>query len=214
MKPRVLLLYYSFTHQTRRVAEAMAESFHDCGCETVLCPIEFTDHRYPMQFPFKPFLRTILGWVVPQLLGRVGQVSVPQEIVEQHFELICIGSPTWWLKPAMPIVSFLNTNSARRLLDGRSFAVFVVCRALWRFNLSKVRKLASKQGGHFIRGAAFCFQGNQVQSMLSFINYLKTGADRERCWGVKLFKFGVPQDGLDKAKAFARELAETLDARA
>jgi flavodoxin len=33
MKPRVLVIYYSFTHQTRRVAETMAESFRADGCE-------------------------------------------------------------------------------------------------------------------------------------------------------------------------------------
>src|SRR5436190_24297111 len=48
--PRVLLLYYSYTEQSRRVAGVMAEAFRVRDCEVQLAAIEFTDARYANRF--------------------------------------------------------------------------------------------------------------------------------------------------------------------
>ena len=214
MKPRVLVLYYSFTHQTRRVAEAMAESFRAADCDAELCAIEFCDERYRIAFPFRPyFWPKLLRWFWPQLWGKTGAVRVPGQIVEGDYDLVCIGSPTWWLKPAMPVASFLKTEAAGRLLRGKRFAAFAVCRAIWWNNLRIVKKLARRQGGTFVDGAAFCFRGNQIQTALSFINYMQTETNRDRYCGIKIYEFGVPQDGLDRAKEFAERLAKDLGDR-
>lgn len=210
MKPRVLLLYYSLTHQTRRVAQSMAESFRERGCETDECAIEFVDEYYRIEFPLKPFLPKLLWWFWPQLCGRTGAVRVPPEILDREYDLVCIGSPTWWLKPAMPVASFLKSETAKKLLDGKRFAVFTVCRAIWWNNLRIVKKLATRQGATFVDGAAFCFRGNQLQTGLSFINYMQTQTNRERYCGIKIYEFGIPQEGLEKAKTFAGRLATNV----
>ena len=61
-KPSVLMVYYSYTHQTEKVMEMMAEVLRERGCETTLAPIEFTDPRYEKrfkQFPCRdPFSRS------------------------------------------------------------------------------------------------------------------------------------------------------------
>lgn len=206
MKPRVLLLYYSFTHQTRNVAQAMAEVFREQGCETTECPIEFVDEHYRIAFPMRPFWPKLLGWFVPQLLGKTGAVKIPDGILDREYDLICIGSPTWWLKPAMPITSFLRSDAARKLLNGKRFAAFAVCRKIWWNNLRLVKKMAKRNGGTFVDGAAFCFRGNQIQTALSFINYMQTETNRERSCGIRIYDFGVPPEGIEQAQAFAREL--------
>ena len=104
MKPRVLILYYSFTNQTEHVAEAMGDVFGQCGCEVRLCRIEFIDERYRMDRPFRPVIRRLLSWLLPQVLGKTGAIHVPEEITQGDYDLICLGSPTWWLNPAMPVV--------------------------------------------------------------------------------------------------------------
>ena len=139
-----------------------------------------------------------------------GKVRVPEAIVAGNYDLICIGSPSWWLHPAMPIVSFLRGEAAGRLLRGRPFAVFVVCRGAWANNLRIVRMLGERAGGTPVESEAFCFSGTTLQSALTFINYLQTGVNRDRYWGVRIHAFGVPQAGLTAAQAFARRLADRL----
>ncbi len=209
-KPRILILYYSFTHQTERVAQAMGEVFTELGCMVTLCNIEFTDQHYKIERPLRPVIVKLCRWLVPQVLGKTGSVHVPAEILNGDYDLICLGSPTWWLNPAMPIVSFLQSSSARGLLSGKRFAVFAVCRGLWRNNVRRVRKLAQQQGAIFVDSAAFCFQGNQLQSSLSFISYMQHDANLDRCYGIKIFPFGVPAEGIGRAKEFARKLNHGL----
>ena len=114
MKPRVLILYYSFTHQTRRVADAMAEVFDELGWEVERCNIEFIDERYRIELPFRPVIRNLLSWLPAQVLGKTCAVHVPEEVVAADYDLICLGSPTWWLNPAMPVVSFLKSSRSRQ----------------------------------------------------------------------------------------------------
>jgi hypothetical protein len=144
------------------------------------------------------------------MLGKTGEVRVPEEVLAGDYDLVCIGSPTWWLNPAMPIVSFLQTPDAKRVLDGKRFAVFTVCRKIWWNNMRRVKKMAKKQGGEFVDGAAFCFQGSDLQSALSFISFMKNDANLDRFWGFKIYPFGVPEEGISRAKDFARQLSGEL----
>ena len=209
-KPRVLILYYSFTEQTRRVADAMGEAFLQSGCEVEACKIEFIDERYRMESPFKPVMRKLMRWLLPQLLGKTGEIQVPQEVITGDYDLVCIGSPTWWQKPAMPVASFLKSPEADRLLDRRQFAVFVVCRKLWWNNLRCVKKLAKRRGGTYVDGASFCFKGSALRSVLSFISYHENGANLDRFWGFKIYEFGIPEEGLERASDFAVSLGKWL----
>jgi flavodoxin len=208
MKPRILVVYYSFTHQTRNVAHAMMDVFREQGCETTECPIEFVDERYRISMPFRPFWPTLFRWLIPQTLRKTGAIKVPEDVLQGEYDLICIGSPTWWLHPAMPITSFLRSDMARKLLNGKRFAAFAVCRQIWWNNLRLVKKMGRQNGGTFVDGAAFCFRGNQVQTALSFISYMQFETNRDRYCGVRIYEFGVTPEGIDKAKQFARSLIE------
>jgi hypothetical protein len=210
MKPRVLLVYYSYTNQTRRVAQAMREAFQAAGWEVELLEIELVDERYRLELPLRPFWRRMLKLVWPQLLGTTGQIRFDEQVAAHDYQLVCIGSPTWWFYPALPVRSFLRSPAAAQALSMRPFAVFTVCRAFWWANLRAVRRLATRAGGEFVASAAFVFQGNQVQSMLTFLNYLQTGQDRERYLGCRIYPFGVTAEGIEKARSFAQSLAERL----
>ncbi|WP_218276082.1 hypothetical protein, partial [Pseudomonas sp. MPR-R1B] len=72
------------------------------------------------------------------------------------------------------------------MLDGKRFAVFVVCRRKWRKNLAGVRKLAEKKGGRYVDGIHFTYPGGELPSMLSLTSYLGTGEYRDRYLGMKL----------------------------
>ena len=47
----------------------------------------------------------------------------------------------------MPIRSFLKSDEAGRLLSGKRFAAFVVCRRYWGINLRSVEELGTRRGG-------------------------------------------------------------------
>jgi hypothetical protein len=148
-----------------------------------------------------------------QLRRATGQIRVPDEARDGNYDLVCIGSPTWWLTTCMPIRSFMKSEPAGWLLDRKSFAAFVVCRRYWRNNLKTVRKLGTEQGGEYVNGIHFTFAGGQVRSLLSLTSYLGKGENRERYLGVRIPPTNLQPNYLGEARAFANELADRLGSK-
>ena len=86
----------------------------------------------------------------------------------------------------MPLRSYLKSAEAGKVLAGKRFAAYVVCRRYWGINLKEVRKLGTAQGGAYAGGTRFQFAGGQIRSLLSLISYFGTGEMRERSLGVKI----------------------------
>src|SRR3954452_4159977 len=144
--PRVLVVYYTYTQQSLRVAEGLAGVLRDRGCDGRLARIELTDSRYAerfARFPLRHAFLDIFGMLPAQLRGATGEIRIPDGARDGEYDLICVGSPTWWLKTSVPIRSFLKSDAAVRLLKGKRFAAYVVCRRYWSINLKTVRKLGT-----------------------------------------------------------------------
>ena len=208
---RVLIVYYSYTRQTRLVAEAMAEVLSDHGCEVQEAAIELTDRRYADRFDKFPLpFRKLVGMLPAQARHAVGEIRVPQEVSEGQYDLICIGSPTWWLTACLPIRSFLKSPAAGPLLAGKRFTVFVVCRRYWRGSTRTVRNLGTRHGGSYVDGIHFRFAGGQVRSLVALVSYLRTGKMRERLFGVKIPPTNLQPEDIEAARLFARGLTDEL----
>jgi multimeric flavodoxin WrbA len=152
----------------------------------------------------------ILGMLPAQLRGATGEIGIPAEVSDGEYDLVCIGSPTWWIKTSVPIRSFLESDAAARLLDGKPFAAYVVCRRYWSINLKAVKKLGTKQGGKWIDGTHFAFAGGQVRSLLALLSYFGKGKNSERYLGIKIPPTNLKPDYREQARAFANELADGL----
>src|SRR4249920_10874 len=104
--PRVLFVYYTYTQQSRRVVEAMAEVLRERGCEVNQAGIGFTDKRWADRFsrlPLRHAYRDILGMLPAQVRSATGEIDIPDEANTGDYDLICIGSPTWFFKTSVPV---------------------------------------------------------------------------------------------------------------
>ena len=213
--PSVLFVYYTYTKQTLKVVEAMAEVLRERGCQVQLAAIEFTDPRYAKRFEVFPMphpLVEVLGMIPAELRRRPAKIRIPDVVTEREYDLICIGSPTWWLSTNVPIRSFLESDTASRVLTGKQFAAAVPCRRYWRHNLKTVRRLGVKRGGVYADGIHFRYQGGQVRSLLSLVSYLGSGEYRQRYLGIKIPPTNLSESHLQAARAFAGGLADRLRA--
>jgi menaquinone-dependent protoporphyrinogen IX oxidase len=210
---RVLLLYYSFSGQARTVLETAGEVFAEQGCEVVPAPIEFTDPRYAQRFSRFPMRRVwpdMLSVLPAQKRGETGEVRTPDAVRDIDYDLICIGSPTWWDTVSMPVRSFLKSDEARNVLSGKPFAVFVVCRQFWLKNLTAVRELAEQQGGRYADEIHFTYPGDTLRSILSLTSYLGSGEYRKKYLGVRIPSTNVQPEQLEQTRKFAAGLADRL----
>jgi hypothetical protein len=213
-KPSVLFVFYTHTQQSIRVAEAMAGVLRERGCDVTLAGIEFTDPHYARKFgrfPFRHGLLDLLTVLPAQVRRATGQIRIPDAAREGDYDLVCLGSPTWFFTTNMPLRSYLKSAEAGKVLAGKQFAAYVVCRRYWSINLKEVRKLGAAQGGSYAGGTRFQFAGGQIRSFLSLISYFGTGEMRERSLGVKIPPTNLKPDFPGQAQEFANQLADSLD---
>jgi len=216
-KPRVLFVYYSHTQQAQRVCETMAGVLRGRGCDVSQAAIEFTDPHYAKnfkEFPFKHAVFGILPLLWPQLRRKTGQIQIPDEAKTGDYDLVCLGAPTWFFTTAMPLRSYLKSDEAHTLLAGTPFAAYVVCRRYWSINLKEVKKLGARQGGKYLDGIRFAYEGGQIRSLLSLLSYFGKGEMRERSLGIKIPPTNLKPDFGVEADAFANKLADSLGASA
>ena len=213
-KPRVLIVYHTFTKQSGRVADAIAKELEARGCEVTQALIEFTDQRWVpklfSQFPLKHPITQVSSILTGQLRHQTGEIRIPAEAQAGEYDLVLIASPTWWIQTSMPIRSYLESPAARVILDGKPFATVSISRRYYGINLGQQRKLGEKNGGRFTDKTHFVAAGGQVKSMLSWLGYMKHGEPQERVMGLKMPAPNLQPDFEKQAKAFADGLMDRV----
>jgi menaquinone-dependent protoporphyrinogen IX oxidase len=213
---KVLFVYFTYSQQTGKAAEAMAETLKARGHQVAMAAIEFTDHRYSQRFSHWPMrypIWKIVGMLPAQLRRKTGSISIPAEARDGDYDLIVIGSPTWWLTTNMPIRSYLKDPAARNVLGGKPFAAFTTSRRYWKGNIKTIRKLGGAHGGSWRGQTHFLAEGNQVMSMASWLVFMRHGSARERAFGLKLPRPNL-QPGYEKqAYGFIDDLADRVFAQ-
>ncbi len=213
--PRVLFVYYTHTQQAQRVCDAMAETLRGRGHEVTEAAIEFTDPHYSKNFktfPFKHAVFSILPLLWPQTVRKTGEIGIPDEAKSGDYDLIVLGSPTWFFTTNMPLRSYLKSGAAKAVLAGKPFGTYAVCRRYWSINLKEVKKLATAQGGQFVDWTKFTYEGGQIRSLLALLSYFGKGEMRDRSLGIKIPPTNLKPGFEEQAAAFANKLADSLNA--
>ena len=213
-KPRVLIVYFTYTQQSGRVIEAIANELEARGCEVTKAPIEFTDERYLpglfSQFPLKHPVAQVGTMLVPQLRHKTGEIRIPAEAQAADHDLVVIASPTWWIQLSMPIRSYLESPSAKVVLDGKPFATVSVSRRYFGYNLRQQRRLAEKNGGRFADETHFVAAGGQVKSMMAWLGYMRHGEPQGHVWGLEMPPPNLQPSFEEQAKGFADRLVDNV----
>jgi len=216
-RPRVLMVFYTHTRQAQRVSEAMSDVLRTRGWDVTQASIEFTDPKYAKNFktfPFRHAVFSILPLLWPQLRRKTGQIRIPDAAGTGDYDLVCVGSATWFFTTNLPLRSYLRSDEARVAFAGKPFAAYIVCRRYWSLNLREVRSLGTALGGKYLNGVRFTYEGGQVRSLLSLLSYFGKGEMRQRSLGIKIPPTNLRPGFETQATSFANELADRLSPRA
>ena len=212
-KPKVLIVYYTLTKQSGRVADALANALEARGCDVTKALIEFTDERWVpklSRFPMKHPVPQIASILPAQLRHKTGEIRTPPEAQAGDYDLVLLASPTWWFQTSMPIRSYLESPAAKAILDGRPFATASISRRYYSINLRQQRKLAEKNGGRFVDKTQFVVAGGQVKSMLSWLGYMKHGEPQARVFGMSMPPPNLKPDFEDQARSFVDSIVDRI----
>ena len=135
---------------------------------------------------------------------------IPPEAASGSYDLVVIGSPTWWLTTCMPVRSYLHDPAAAAVLRDTPFAAFTTSRRYYKQNLKTIRALGEKGGGTFVDQTHFVSDGNQVMSMWSWLVFMRHNEEKRRSLGVPLPKPNLTADFLEHATDFIDGVADQV----
>ncbi len=208
---KVLVVYYSYTLQTRRVANTMADELRRRGYDVAEAAIGFTDPHYGARFSKVPMdwpIAKIVGMLPAQRRRKTGDIEIPPAASTDGYDLVVIGSPTWWLTTCMPVRSYLHDSAADAVLSGTPFAVFSVSRRYYRDNLRTIRRLGELCGGTFVAETHFVSEGGQVMSMWSWLLFMRHNIEKRRWWRVPLPRPNLSESFELQATTFINRVAD------
>jgi hypothetical protein len=203
---RCLLLYYSLTGEAAKAVDLVAETARGAGWEPVTCRIAFAD---PAIAPHRPFrIADTKAWVKAATDGVTMPMRYePADALDRPYDLVLLFTNTWNHHPSVPVNSFLNSPAAAKLLGGRPFGIYVVCRRSWEKNAEIVRRLGEAAGGRCLGVEHFPHWGGQIGSMIQTVTYIHRSDDGLRSLlGIPLPRYGLSQKSRDKLPVFTREL--------
>jgi flavodoxin len=174
-RPKVLLVYYTFSHQTELAGTAMAAELEKRGAEVTKARIELTDKRWEKRFrvvPMKFPLWHIVGMLPAQIRQLTGEIKIPAEAQRGGYDLVVVGSPTWWLRLSLPMRSYLKSAEAKPVFAGTKFSAYSTSRRYWRGTIKDIKAMGEAHGGTYLDQTHFVAYGNQVTSMMSWLSYM------------------------------------------
>jgi menaquinone-dependent protoporphyrinogen IX oxidase len=212
-RPSVLFAYFTYTNQTKKVLDVMAEVLRDHDCDVTFARIELTDPRYEKRFESfplkKPYLE-MFGMIPAELRDKPVKIKIPDAVTEREYDLVVVGAPTWWLSTDVAMRTFMESDTARQVLKGKPFATVICCRRYWKHNFKTLKRKGKDCGGVFADGIHFAYQGGQVHSLLALLSYLGKGEYNEKYLGVKIPLTNIQEYQLDQARQFGNQLVPRL----
>lgn len=206
----VLIVYYSFTGQAKRAADATDAVVRAAGHDVTALRLEVADPDARLTRPLA--WAQITAWGRKASAGETVPVLLdPPSAARGDYDLVLLFTNTWSFSPSVPIQSFLKSQDGRRLLGGKPVAIYVICRGFWRSNLAKTTALVEAAGGRVIGGEAFVHPGAWLTSTIQTVRHMMSTTDQRR-WGVlPLPAFGLSEASMSRLEPFT---LRALDAAA
>lgn len=138
---RVLVVYYSFTQQTRTLLRKFTQGLESSGVEVVwerLEPIK----PYPLPFPGNVSL--FLAMIATFMRRRMAIAPVSVACYETYDRVVLAG-PTWSYSPSGPVLDFLD-RFGPAVCGGKTVIPFISCRAWWGIHFLVLKRMLGACG--------------------------------------------------------------------
>ncbi len=133
-KKRVLIIFYSFTQQTKLQLKQFAAGLESCDVEVTQERIE---PIHPYEFPFRTNLR-LAAAMVETFFRKKMQILPISAQCSGDWDRIILAGPTWSYHPSGPMLEFLD-RYGREVCAGKKVIPFISCRCYWRWHYRKLQ---------------------------------------------------------------------------
>jgi hypothetical protein len=203
--PTVLILYFSFSSQTKNLLQAMATGLEQENTSVTWERITTTQRlRFPIGSVSKTFWMMLLTFFRKRF-----PIAPLSENCFSDFDLIILAGPTWSYSPSGPVLSLFDRDG-KRLFAGREVLPLISCRGYWRMHWWGVRQLLRKYKAFVHNVIVFCHPSPEPWRTVG-VFFKLAGKVPERMWFSKYYrKYGHTNSQLLEAERFGTLIGQTL----
>jgi hypothetical protein len=191
-RKRVLIVFYSFTQQTRLLVKKFVEGLEGEGIEVALERLEPVD---PYEFPFKTNF-SLATAMIRTFFSKRTTIHPVSEQCFMDWDYIVLAGPTWSYHPSGPVLDFLDRYGCR-VCQGKTVIPFISCRSYWKLNYWTLKYYLKKHGAAVLEPIIFNHPIKEPWRFIGLILQLRGKMIRkENSW----FRKHYPGYGHDKAQ--------------
>jgi len=168
----VLVIYYTQTGQQKEILDNLLAPL-EADSEVKLTfhriqpvsdyPFPWDGHSFFDAFP-ESFLR------IPCPL-----TAVEEDVLNKEYDLIILGYQVWYLSPSIPFNSFLKSEAAIRLLNGKPVITVINCRNMWVMAQEKVKKSLHEIGANHVGNVVLADRHPNHVSVITIVHWMMKG---------------------------------------
>ncbi len=203
-KKQVLILSYSYSHQTRNLMKKLVSGMEESELEITW------ERLYPvddLRFPIGSVPATVLMMFQTFFRKRYPVKPVAPQVFGQ-WDLIILAGPTWSYNPSGVILSLLDRDGEKIFKD-QTVLPLISCRGYWRVHFWGLRSLLKKCGTKCVCAPiVFTHPNNEPWNTIGvFLKLAGKMPERGKGWFRKVYpKYGHSR----KQGETACELGKTL----
>jgi len=131
----------------------------------------------PFNFPWKGnSFYDAMPESVKMIPAKIEQVSFNPN---DDFDLIILGYPIWFLSPPIPLTTFLKSNEAKKVMNGKPVITVIGARNMWVMAQEDIKLMIAANGGLLKGNIALHDKHNNLISVVTIIYWMATGKKQQ-----------------------------------
>jgi len=173
MKKNILIIYYSQTGQLEDIVKNMAHPFEAKKEEY---DVTYYNIQLKEDFPF-PWPGDVFFNTFPESYLQIPKEIFPpsEEILNKKYDLILFGYQVWYLTPSIPVISFLKSDFAEKILKDTDVVTISGTRNMWMLSQEKLKVYLRDLGASLVGNIALVDRHDNYTSVLTILRWLTTG---------------------------------------
>ncbi|NMC39235.1 MAG: hypothetical protein GYA41_13015 [Bacteroidales bacterium] len=204
MSKKVLVVYYS---QTGQLVDVLNSVLSPLAADNEIS-IAYEPLKPDPPFPF-PWTSDQFFQAMPECVRGNPCKLEPLTITgNEDFDLVIVAWQPWFLSPSIPVHSFFQNETARRVISGRPVITVIGSRNMWIMAQEKIKEYIADAGGKYAGNIVFYDRASNLLSVVSIIRWMFTGR-KERF--MKIFPpAGISSEDIKGASRYGEIIRESL----
>lgn len=200
---RILILYYTQSGQLLDILQSVATPLISAGHT-----VHFEEIQPAEKFPFPWSAYQFFNAFPETFLQKPYPLKSISQKASNGYDLVILGYQPWFLTPSRPTSSFLQSEEAKRILEGKPVITVLGCRNMWLGAQEKVKRRLQSLNARLVGHIALVDKSGNLTSLITILRWMLTG-NKKPFWFFP--SAGVSQTDIEHSQAYGHLINQALE---